>query len=274
MKKTIPILLYCFLFFVHNSNAQKIRFTDTSNKWKFEYNSWGNGNHYTYTDSYYLGDSVINGKSYVFFKDRGFVREDTTLGRVFILNDTTDYILYDYNLKVGDTFVDRYTPDTLIITQAYTIIINGINHKIWESTSLVGRAVSFILIEGIGDVSRKYFENGSWLICFKNNGSNVYITQYSSAEGCVLSVKDNIPDKLFTTITPNPANEYSTINFPYTIQQGQLLIINSIGQVVADKEVHNRQEIRLGSLSTSGLYYYKLIDKHCGNNFSGKFIYQ
>lgn len=296
MKKTIPILLYCFLFFVHNATAQKIRFTDTSNKWVEMSVFHGLLALPITTSKTSAQKDTFNNLVYTPLLN-GEVREDVLNKKVYYkyrLSDTTEYVLYDYTLKVGDTLWQEDTSKLYrfchVVGFMDSVIINGFWHKLWlliPTNNYPNGISEYWILEGVGCVSNgldfplypTYFEHTRKLICFSTRGNVVSV--YDSATGytlnagtCQLSVDNTFKSYKHTTITPNPANEYSTINFPYTIQQGQLLIINSMGQVVADREIHNRQEIRLGSLGTSGLYYYKLIDKHCGNNFSGKFIYQ
>ncbi len=245
------------------------------------------------------GDTIVNGLNYKIMNS-ALIREDTIQKKIFIKcyyclgtvdADTVERLLYDFSLQIGDTanfgigkYLNKYT-----VTKIDSTLINGSMQKIFYYDSYYG--VDFDGIEGIGSTSGPWFsltptilDQSHTLCSFENSGIRpsvnppVEVTSgaanfWDNKYDCVLTIINNT-NKLTIDITPNPANEYSTINFPYTIQQGQLLIINSLGQVVADREIHNRQQLRLGSLSTSGLYYYKVIDKQIGNNFSGRFVYQ
>lgn len=115
----LPILFICALFLFRTSFAQKISFTDTSNKWNYN-NSWKSGPVYGMKDyhDFYKYDTVLNG---VVYKDFGFglVREDTANEIVYIrhlsvmgyatIYDTGEYVLYNYNLQVGDSIEYNYT---------------------------------------------------------------------------------------------------------------------------------------------------------------------
>lgn len=298
MKQVFVLLLTLISF---NVFAQKIRVTDTSNKWTEGYSSWN----YQYVQTqnwFYKGDTLIISHNY---SNTGYllIREDTISKRIYAIDrvykaDTEEHLLYDFSLNVGDTFLSRKNQgwgiDTFIFTvkSIDSVIIDSVYHKIWTLKNVYYNTsqyyfIDYRVIEGIGSeyglmfpLMPGLFESSTSLICFKNKGKIITVPNPSggndllSPTTCLLSIKTQHDVNKTTTIVPNPANEYSTINFPYTIQRGQLLIINSLGQVVADKEIHNRQQIRLGSLSASGLYYYKVIDKQNGNNFSGRFVYQ
>lgn len=281
MKKLLPLFL--LLFCLQTAYAQKIRFTDTSNRWTYLGDSWGNGSHAHFWEVFFSGDTVIQGKSYhlQYNKDnfgqrlKDYVREDTAIGRVFIFRDTTEYLLYDYGYKIGDTVIDRYWIDTTVVKNIDSVTINGLWYKIWITESFIGKANPLIIVEGIGELKRRYFENGSWAICFSNNGIPIYFGNYLTPQTCALSI-NNITSKSTTaTISPNPANEYSKITFPYAIQSGSLYITNMLGQVVIQRSIVNSEQVYIGNgISADGVYFYKVTDNQTGNNFTGRFVYQ
>ena len=65
-------------------------------------------------------------------------------------------------------------------------------------------------------------------------------------------------------IYPNPANDFITIQFPYSIENASIYVYNSLGQNVLEKKLsNNTSKISLEELE-SGVYIYKIE----ANNFS------
>jgi hypothetical protein len=85
----------------------------------------------------------------------------------------------------------------------------------------------------------------------------------------------NIPiNRKGVTISPNPANQYSKITLPYTIQSGQLIITDVLGKTICSKSITNKTEIAIGELPASGFYLYQLTDLTQNQSYTGKFIYE
>ncbi len=297
MKRLIPFILILSIFSLQYSYGQKIRFTDTSNVW-IESISHPD---YTYTNKYYNGDdTIINGIRYV--KGYGFYREDTVQNKVYLKHsnskDTSEHLLYDYNLITGDSFIsinytNRIPTDTFIyvVTQLDSVLINSTLHRVWTFTYKYA-SLSFYyyppytVIEGIGctsGLSRPLmpgiFENAKHLICFENNGNIITVPiptggYYLSPQTCALSITSNVCNKNMVTTYPNPANQYSKITFPYTILSGSLIITDIHGKTICSKDINNKKEMIVGDLPASGLYFYKLTDLTNNQSYTGKFIYE
>src|ERR1043165_5799097 len=115
------LLTYLFLAFTLCSSAQKIRFTDSTNTWV---TYWNNADCGYIAHYYYSGDSSYHGYYYrnlfrvstriwsvepcsTYMIQSMYIREDTVANMVFCRNlgtgDTTERVLYDYNLNVGDS---------------------------------------------------------------------------------------------------------------------------------------------------------------------------
>src|SRR4051812_20310473 len=103
------LLLSICLLLSLNGYSQKIMFTDTSNKWNIRYI---NPDRATIPYSAYYGaDTIIGTTNYRTLIDGlvpAYVREDTIAHRVFVFNtfDSTEHVLYDYNLLPGDTITE------------------------------------------------------------------------------------------------------------------------------------------------------------------------
>jgi hypothetical protein len=303
MKKIIPITLLVMLSAV--SFGQKIHFTDTSNKWHgFTYApELVLPNAFPY--SYYYSDTITySGVVYLQLFSPGFsvsayVREDTSAGKVYAveigpLSDSTEHVLYDYNLHVNDTF--KYPHMTAYyVTATDSVLINSIWHKTWHLAPVNDTTVSHMIpveydvIQGIGSVQMPLFpanptvfEFYPYLTCFDNHSftprlSHKVGTYFDNDTSCSLSfglgVGNIVGTNRTTTVIPNPINETSKIAFSSTISSGNLIIINSIGQKIISLPFQNKDEVLIGDkIKVPGIYFYHITDNQGGQMFSGKFV--
>lgn len=152
----IILLAYCV-----PSQAQKIRFDDSTNVWSHyisrEDASQGHITKIQYYVSRYIGDTTINGSLYRklftgYVSDipntntverlEGLIRYDSSTNIVYTYSDTGDQVLYDYNVSIGDTVHALYpvqgingnppAPIWHVVTQINTVMINGNIHKIFH----------------------------------------------------------------------------------------------------------------------------------------------
>jgi len=116
-------------------HAQKIRFTDISNRWTLVEAGWGDlGRVRSYVRHVvFQSDTSIAGYDYRRleyldgFKVLLALREDTVSGKVYFRfitpsfwsaagTDTLEHLLFDYNLKVNDSFIVPIINTDLLIT--------------------------------------------------------------------------------------------------------------------------------------------------------------
>jgi hypothetical protein len=299
MRKVLLLLFYCLLFSADSSYAQKISFADTSNVWKLSGFNASYGT--TVSESKYGRDTFLNGHNY---KQLGgyYCRYDTLENKVYALipADTPERVIYNYNLKLGDTFTYKYyaTLYTHEVTALDSFIANGVYHKKWLMHYIGPPPTSgisykdYTVIEGIGCDEEPMFpinpffwikKTNYTLICFTNRG-NIITVPKSTTGYFVSPTTCGISTGIFTgnmakeyesvVIAPNPANENSRIVFPYAIQQGSLVVINTTGQVVLQKDFQSKEQIVLGALPAEGLYYYRVTDIQNGTTFTGKLVYE
>ncbi len=192
-----------------------------------------------YTD----GDTLINSQTYVKIKKlevpsindlslfptyTGAIRQDTLNQKIYVVltDSTTEHILYDFSLQVGDTNNSvlhslvsdclGFNTETLYLID--TIQVNGNDHRVFHfQGSCAGNEVSYI--EGIGSDFGLLFPNlmdmeESHLNCLKINSQPYY--PYSNAN-CTLpnTISVNNFDLLLDIrIFPNPASESLSISLP------------------------------------------------------------
>jgi hypothetical protein len=174
-----------------------------------------------------------------------FIRYDTLLRKVFYLPDvdSTERLIYDFNLQVGDTLPMRSTEDLFVtIDSIDTISVFGIqvrrffpgSHWYWDPW------FNYIL-EGIGGSNglfyfRPYYGSLSggtehtWFVCFQ------YADQILSQQGeCpfidLVAVKP-IEKQPVITIGPNPAHGEVTITIQPELLGATLVMSDYLGRKI------------------------------------------
>jgi hypothetical protein len=252
----------------------------------------------SHTDKY-TGDTVYHGTNYLKL-DVGpgsivFIREDTTMNKVFIVpfdigndpmnHDTVEHILYDYNLVVGDTF---YFNNTIphYVSNIDSVLINGVQYKIWELAPANG-SLPYYVLEGIGSLSFTcfpadpvIFEANTTLTCFTTHNSTPPLDHkvdyyFDNATSCTLAVNDITKKNKNAVVSPNPITTDSKITLPYSISSGTLVVLNDIGQTIINTPFQNKDELLIGdNIATPGIFFFSVTDKGTGNVFAGKFVYR
>ena len=210
-----------------------------------------------YTD----GDTLINAQTYVKIKKlevpsvndvsiypayTGAIRQDTLNKRIYVVltDSTTEHILYDFSLQVGDTNNSvlhslvsdclGFNTETLYLID--TIQVNGNDHRVFHfQGSCAGNEVSYI--EGIGSDFGLLFPDlidirESHLSCLKINNQSYY--PYSNAN-CTLPDTASVNDLDLLqeiSIYPNPSFDMITISMPENILRNNALLFDASGREV------------------------------------------
>ncbi len=275
------------------SFGQKIRFTDSANRWLVhDHYIWGENSYWIFN---FVGDTIVSGIQYKRLKgrlDTSLVREDTITHKVYVKNfvsqrinyhvDTAEELLYDFNLQLHDTFI--HFVDTVmikdIVNSIDSVTIQGVSHKVWLF-------YYYTVIEGIGcldhpilPASYDVFEMYHDLVCFSNehgtplitpgiSGSKGYFDNFTSCTAVV----DDFTRKKNATIFPNPIDITSKIVLPYKVTSGKVSVVDDIGQMIINMDFENKEELQIGDkIKVPGIYYYRVTDNTSGKVFSGKFV--
>lgn len=193
---------------------------------------------------YFLGtDTLINGIQYYNIMENtpndlqhptnhtGVMREGN--GKVYVnLNNTGEFLLYDFTLNVGDTIHSNAPSGPLsnspVIYQIDTIqLMTGEKRKLFYSNG-------FNYIEGIGSLNGLFGPLSytctcipaydTSLVCFKSGETEIYTDKNWCADGncCEVLTSINDPktginepkaDKVRSSLYPNPANDLVKIEF-------------------------------------------------------------
>lgn len=295
--KSISFLILILLPIV--TLGQKVHFTDSTNTWKIWHINNGPPTVGDYAWFGYNGDTTINSVVYKKMscpywyasynintfpaESYAFIREDSTINKVFILENDTEQILMDYNLIVGDSIIHKNYHDDIYVdtvTSIDSIIINSVYHKIWHFYPIhiaqnggFGSYPPYVVIEGIGSLFGPLFmPTPYWgldeynLSCFSNNGTNPIISP-SVAEGfngvyfdnttsCTLGIDNLVITGQQYSISPNPATTLLTISGRQNISY--IIITNMLGQIVYKAHPNSlHAKIDVSSLNI-GIYFAEI----------------
>jgi hypothetical protein len=294
--------------------AQKIRFTDTSNHWNLLLVIVDNpGEFYTVPMTYsYTGDTVIAGNNYSMMLSSTCIvttllalREDTVQGRIYfrtpLLTDTTEHLLFDYNLKIGDTLKVNYDKYSWVnvVRSIDSVKLGGVYHKTWDLGA-------YQFIEGIGTESGPtygiqpwVFEQGYQLRCFTTHGFQPVCDPHIKLPfGQITSVSPNnvLPVSYFDNnvscmyhktdvvatgksaemiqIAPNPGNTEMSLTLPNSISSALFRVNDMTGRTCLDLNLIDRKTNIGQYLSVPGVYTYTLQDAATGQRFNGRFVFR
>jgi hypothetical protein len=211
-------------------------------------------NYKYYTD----GDTLINAQTYVKIKKvevpnindvslfpayTGAIRQDTLNKKIYVVltDSTTEHILYDFSLQVGDTINSvlhtltagclGFNTETIYLID--TIQVNGYDHRVFHyQGSCVGTDGSYI--EGIGSEFGLLFPNlkdiqESHLNCLKINNQSYY--PYANVTCTLPTISVNDLDQLLDiSIFPNPTSASFTISLPENTIESVAILFDAAGK--------------------------------------------
>jgi len=203
----------------------------------------------------------------------GAIREDGQKKIYYYdYNDLTEYLLYDFNLSVGDTLPLSYInqPNTNIVSGIDSIDINGQYHKRFLIADAFYPTLAYAAyIEGVGStlglLGGQFHETVlpldvfSKLICFSENGSSTMIDTLIDPAQCDL-YSGTAPDLVLKSelhIYPNPCLDKVTIQSASPLEQ--IILYNSLGNKIDSwKTSSDLKEIDLINVHP-GLYFLQVI---------------
>lgn len=230
-----------------------------------------NGNfYYMPTPNPPLVGASFSGCSYV-----GAIRQDSINEKVYFIDSTlsTDTLLYDFNLSIGDTVQSWYIKwgwqYQLIVTSIDSIFLNGSYHKRINFNQCCQNSI----IEGVGWAGELFGLNAVSnmyvaLACFNGNVivQEAFITECSIPLNCSINVDiiEQTESKFFY-LFPNPFSD--KLNFTYNNNKLSEIIIYDI----ASRKLLQQKFTNSITLSTEqlarGIYFYEV---QCGSSLCKK----
>lgn len=298
MKQSLFITALICLF--QPADAQKISFTDTGNHWVAR--SECSCDPYGYDIPFSWGrDTVINGRAYRYLGTPGWpghmrissawLREDHAAGKVYMrrsglapstAEDTTERILYDYTLAIGDTVkVDVGSLHSRhFVAGIDSTELNGVIHKVWLFSGAPSTGGTpnypYAVIEGIGSIRHPLFpafplmfENRERLSCFRQSGTStpkpgrpIVWGPTTFDNSCALTVPaTGFPAPLTAAVIPNPVSGNAHVALSRIVENGELQLFDTRGHLWHIQRIRSRQGVSISvEKLPPGAYYLIITD--------------
>lgn len=266
--KSIITFLGCLIFALGNAQTSVYKpFPSNYGNWIYQYIDDFGMPPFFYKQYRLNGDTTLGSTSYKKIYDgmsySGGIREDNKI--IYFVPDTasSEYVLYNFNLSVGDTVFNPFNGsilnnDTAIVTQIDSVLATDGWHKQFHfstwSTWIEGIGSTFFLLSPF----QMFPLSGNYhLVCSVNDSSFIYPNTISS---CALSVNDdfekNIPS---VVIYPNPSSK--VFNLFCNCDYETIIITNILGQTILEKvSKTNKEQITLDA--PEGIYFLSLKTKN------------
>jgi len=321
--KKFSVFIFTSYIFIAITGQSHIHFPDSNAVWsEMKYSATPDGmsviptfycygllnkdtiiNGITYHKLYKSNDSVFTENEFI-----GGIREDSSnkiryygeVSRGFSpVAFSKDAILYDFNVKIGDTLTTNFKQhtnnDTLYPTDYFTLYGMQliVKNVAFESINNSFRKVIYFTTpfhlkwtEGIGNArgllwpNFDFPSNGTWndMICLMQKDSIPYHNSFftdATYSSCYYA-NDKISESSVNpkpSVIPNPVNDLSYIELNETENKFNTLeIFNEMGELVKKTIIVNLSRIPVNRNDFPlGIYFYRLADKN-GFSVTGRFI--
>ncbi len=202
---------------------------------------------------------------------KGALREQDQ--RIYFYPDTAtkEYVLYDFNLVVGDVitvFAGNYNATTATLVSIDYITASDGTHKRFHFqnyTSDLTQTGNSTWIEGIGSFNgllRPNLTNGYWQFTYQDElkcmTSDLPFQYPAGADPCVLTGTRQETASETMSIFPNPSNSSFTIDFKNQLVK-EVSVSDVLGSVIFRGNVNQEKNYTIPALKT-GTYVLSIID--------------
>lgn len=265
------------LFFINYSFSQTIQIPEEGATWVIAQSYWDGwiDSNIIVTDGFYQeqGDTVLSGKIYSKYLSHRynnfFTRREGNQLFCFLPYYDREYLLFDYDLIVGDQFTLIYHPgfdsiNMVLDSVAFSNYLDNTSRKTYYFTDTYNRPMTWVEgfgYTGIGLLPIKGIDSRFYLSCYANASEKVFHSNWFGV-GCDSILNENqkelpiIPLQNKYLIYPNPANQYATFHFKENIS-GTLDLYHSDGRLIFQtliEEPDNKISI-LTNQFENGMYY-------------------
>ncbi|MBT8275076.1 MAG: T9SS type A sorting domain-containing protein [Bacteroidia bacterium] len=236
-------------------------------------------------ENYVAGETIINNMSYKSVYIDGvegscLVREDGGIVYRYDMDTSQEYIIYDFTLDVGDTFIipqvmynsfcasiEFYNGwDEMTVTDRTTEFIAGVNRVVVSFDYVSEFGIDCKWIEGIGsnlgfDPVGDIIDIGSrYLVCFTKNGTTYFFNNATACDNTMLSVPQHLKNQV--VLHPNPVQDISILQLPSELNINSLRIYNITGKLISEENLAN-DYVTINAMNyPSGLYFYQALSEN------------
>ncbi len=210
----------------------------------------------------------------------GAIRQDTAARKVFFIESgaTTEELLYDFNMVVGDTvkgYTERTNPEIDTIESIDSVLVGSDYRKRW--TVNVCYQISFI--EGVGSTFG-LLENspgcitdgGTALVtCFKQNGNTLFPNTATNCD-LISGVNAISQENHSLIISPNPFHTSAFVSVTSLFEDADMKIYDVLGMLVHREKLESLTSFPLKRDKLSNGIYFLQITTEKGQSATLKFI--
>lgn len=212
-----------------------------------------------YTEIWYKGIFYNNKLTYC-----GKIRSNTDHSKLWYIlpDDTTETLIFDMNLEIGDTFNFGNYYD--IVDTVF--FVNNLKYIEFKNLK-TGWDENVRFIEGVGPSNSIVSEwailypgmLNPYTVCKYENDSLFYVNQNPNFIGCefnTIGLHDQSRDKF--KIYPNPVNGYLIIEVPLQYEPIHFILFDLKGQTIKQSHLRTENSIDMSELA-QGVYILKLV---------------
>ncbi len=110
----------------------------------------------------------------------------------------------------------------------------------------------------------------------QQNGDTIWLIGFTFSYFNTIGFQDPNSKDLVIKVYPNPVKDVVTFDMENINQESELIIYNSLGQLVREEQIDNsKQDYKINiSDYKSGIYYYQITLSNSQKKYSGKFVKQ
>lgn len=286
------LLLPILLALSFGAAAQKIHFTDTSNRWtvKHAYYNDITGKTSIVYRTWSLRDTVVLGESVMYFIDQdgfttygpeAYFQEDTVnniiLGKYIEWENPDSFktkTLYDFSIDAGDSFEVNFGHIVCNEIQP-DVAIESIPYRVFRTSHHFSGPYIIESIGGLGGPFSTWVSFDEYLIgltCFEHKGVQVDFSDYFANDCEILSVNEKSRQSINLSLFPNPAAGYINIEAANTINRMSLSVFDVLGREIYRGNLQNATKIDISTWA-DGIYMVHVKDEQ-GNISIGRFTKQ
>ncbi len=211
-------------------------------------------------------DTLINGIAYKKIEKKGIrnniaaIREKDKI--IYIREDDKDTILYDFNIRVGDTLngrIYRYplTRGNKVIVKTIDSILIGDKYRKKYKLNITGIGFGE-LVEGIGCLCGfipifQGLDQGGYLDCYSVNDVAIFGGRNGKCD--LVSNKEIIKNLAQVQIFPNPVVNKSFLKMPEDVSIDRATVYDVLGRMVKSYDVTNAPLEILKKDFSKGVYF-------------------
>ena len=210
-------------------------------------------------------DTLINEYSYFAFSNNMLMREDVNAKKVYQMIGGKEYLVYDFDITVGDTLFTNLMIDSLYYDDClhtdYIVSLDEMidSHRTITLTPLLVKKNDYCIdsiefeflrnaytiqwVEGIGDkqyaFKRPFWERNitgklcdEQLICVQDSDRSIYSTAYGDSVGCYVPYKTRVDNVIKSHIITGFVHDDLYVTVPDDMFIKTLDVYNTIGQKI------------------------------------------